>query len=372
MPAYSYWRRITIDSGLVGEDDADFAFLFSSTLADLATVGNGGRIENTDAAGGASGALTVPADLVFAAQADGTDVYSFEVEYYDATTGELVAWVQSGVSSAVDTVLYLVYGDVEIIASQEDIVGTWSADFQAVWHMGEASGVRFDSKGNNDLTDNNTVLQNTGQVGYAADFEDGNDEYLNVADSPALSINDTTDLTITLWVYLESKPAHDMRFLSKYFHWTPAREYGLHWGTGPDRFGWTMYHNDNTNHTQVLSDTFGAPAAGTWYFVVVYLNTVGVNEIGISVDNGAFDTGSHADIGNDNTAQFEIGLYTGWMSELFDGRVDEYQFAKTLRSANYLTTCYNSQDDPSTFYSVSDLDRVRPASAASLPGLLIA
>ena len=46
----------------------------------------------------------------------------------------------------------------------------------AFWQLEEASGVRYDSEGSNNLTDNNTVTSATGVVGDAAQFTRSNSE----------------------------------------------------------------------------------------------------------------------------------------------------------------------------------------------------
>ncbi len=77
--SYQYYREITIDHTKVPGDLIDFPFPFNTTDADLKTVANGGKMENA-ASGGASGSVTVPADLVFSPNQDGSDPYDFEVE----------------------------------------------------------------------------------------------------------------------------------------------------------------------------------------------------------------------------------------------------------------------------------------------------
>lgn len=364
-PPYGYWRRITIDSALVGEDDADFAFLFNSTLADLKTVANGGRVHNT-AVGGASGALTVPADLVFAAQTDGTDPYDFEVEYYDATTGELVAWVQSGVSSAADTTLYLVYGDKETASSQENVGGTWEADFLAVWHLGEASGAIYDSTANShDGTANGDLpTQIGGQIGYAQDL-DGAGDYIACGGQTTLQ---PTTITVEVWVRPETVSGIDT-VISKYdgdvndTHLSyilrlndGVIEWYVRWAGGGGEYS-------KAGASTLLANTY-------WYHLI---GTYDGSFIRVYLDGGEDDNTEQAgSIRPSNNVPVWIGYsgYTG--NEPWDGPQDEIRISTGARTADYVTTAYNNQDDPSTFYGVTDPDRVRPASAASLPGLIIA
>ena len=59
------------------------------------------------------------------------------------------------------------------MAYKDDLISWWSMD--------EESGERADSHGTMTLTDNATVLYDTGKVGNAADFEAGTSEYLSHA-----------------------------------------------------------------------------------------------------------------------------------------------------------------------------------------------
>jgi hypothetical protein len=66
------------------------------------------------------------------------------------------------------------------------------------WNLDEVSGVRYDSHGTNDLTDNNTVgsVINAGDAmnGVAASFVAANSEYLSVAQTAPLTF------TVSAWV----------------------------------------------------------------------------------------------------------------------------------------------------------------------------
>jgi hypothetical protein len=68
----------------------------------------------------------------------------------------------------------------------------------AAWEMNEASGVRYDYLGTENLTDNNTVTQAAGRVNKAASCLDANSEYLSRANSTALQTGDQ-DYTICGW-----------------------------------------------------------------------------------------------------------------------------------------------------------------------------
>ena len=141
--AYSKYASITIDNTKVSgsSDLTNFPVLISGTYdgtggePDIRTSANGGDVENT-ASGGASGSYTIPADLVFSPNTDGSSPYDFEIEKYDASTGEIIAWVEiPTLDYDDDTVLYMVYGDSGVTTSQEDVAAITEIDKEKIKYI---------------------------------------------------------------------------------------------------------------------------------------------------------------------------------------------------------------------------------------------
>src|ERR1700730_14718862 len=73
----------------------NFPMLFSVTDANLKTVGNGGSVGKSDGT-----------DMLFTAS-DGVTKLNHELESYNASTGQVIAWVQlSSLSPTADTAIY--------------------------------------------------------------------------------------------------------------------------------------------------------------------------------------------------------------------------------------------------------------------------
>lgn len=209
----------------------------------------------------------------------------------------------------------------------------------AYWKLDEASGTRVDSHASNDLTDNNTVTQAAGKIGNAAQFTRANQEYLSRADNADLSTGDI-DYWFTAWVYLDSKPGNDMTIVSK-DDGSPNREYRLYWEQAVDRFRFFAMDATGASIGTVDANTFGAPSTSTWYFVVGYHSATD-NEIGISVNGGAFDTAATTGAAGDSTGAFYIGLYDNPATKSWDGRIDEVGFWKRAKpTANEVAALYN-------------------------------
>lgn len=206
------------------------------------------------------------------------------------------------------------------------------------WELEEASGTRNDAHGTNHLTDNNTVTQGTGKVGNAADFEDTASEYLSITDNASLSVG-TGSFTLCAWVRLESKPAHRGTIVAK--HGSNDMEYGLRWHNGADAFEVRISSGAGfTNPMDFQATTFGAPSLATWYFVVVWFDSVG-HTLNIQVNDGAINSDSYAFTSYDSGASLTIGGEPNF-GEYFDGLIDQVGLWKRVLTTGEKTSLYNS------------------------------
>lgn len=209
-----------------------------------------------------------------------------------------------------------------------------TTSLQGYWRLDESSGTRNDSFGTNHLTDINTVGSTTGKIGTCGQFVNTNAEYLSIADNAALSLG-ASDMTITAWVYLDSKSGGPHCIVSKYQSGT--NEYLLYLDGGLDRFRLLVYTSGSL--VWVTGNTFGAPALSTWYFVVATL-TLSTVTGRLSVNNGTMDSASGSGTPNDSTWAFTIGSHAS-NGERWDGRIDEVSFWKRVLTAGEITDLYN-------------------------------
>ena len=99
-------------------------------------------------------------DIIFRAEDDTTCggaglspcILDHEIEKYESSTGELVAWVRlpsvNGVGAASDTVIYISYGNTCISAPTANKNGVWDSNYMEVFHLSESSGDANDSTSN--------------------------------------------------------------------------------------------------------------------------------------------------------------------------------------------------------------------------------
>jgi hypothetical protein len=75
-------------------------------------------------------------DILFTSS-DGVTKLNHEIEYYNNSTGQLVAWVNVS-SLSTNTVIYLYYGNSGC-SSQQNPTGVWDGNYKGVWHLKENS-----------------------------------------------------------------------------------------------------------------------------------------------------------------------------------------------------------------------------------------
>ncbi len=177
---WQYVREITIDHTLVQEDVTNFAVPIKITDS-LFT----------------SHAQSDGDDFVFYDDTQSTKL-SHEIELYNSGTGELIAWVNVPLLSASqDTIIYMYYGNPSAL-NQEDIAGTWNANYVFVQHMtGSTLSDLKDSTSNNfDITgkSGSPGYNAAGKVGNCVSF--GGSEDLQAAD---FELHDGS-YTVSAWV----------------------------------------------------------------------------------------------------------------------------------------------------------------------------
>lgn len=168
----------------------------------------------------------------------------------------------------------------------------------------------------------------------AAHFQSSSSQYLSISDNASLSMGTGVHPTFSGWVYLDSATAQ-RTILSKW-NTSSNKEYEIYYDNSASRFKFSV-SNDGSTATTVTASTFGAASNSTWYFITAYYDGV---HIGISVNNGAFDTTSFSSDIFDGTANFNLGAENG--ASFMDGRLDSWGIWKRVITASEITYLYNS------------------------------
>ena len=354
---YLYSRTITVASAQVSGSQSNFPVLLkltsagSGTVSDFATAANGGKIQNSIVVN----SRTVPADLVFTSDSTGTNLLNWEIESYNAATGDLVVWVQvPSLSSAQNTTFYLYYDNASVTNWQGNAAGTWDSNYVGVWHLADnaANPAVLDStaKGNHLASQVNTSSKITaGEIGGALAYN-GFSDYSKISNSAQSGLGITGNITLQSWVNFNSLPnqGSNITILGK----------GQTDQTGA--YSLSVINPAFVQTLQVGSSSFpnfyGAsyPLSsfiGGWHHIV---GTWDGSAWRVYLDGANVATTSNSQGPISNNEPFVIGGrdFNGGISNLMNGTLDEVRVSNTARSAGWITTEYHNQTNPAQFYSM--------------------
>src|SRR5262249_36726695 len=342
-PVTSCQRPMTIDHTKVPSTQSNFTVLVSVTNPALKTVANGGHVANANGF-----------DIGFYADSGGTTKLKWEVEKYDGTTGNLIAWVKiPSVSSTTDTVFYLMYGDSSINTNQSDPPNTWDSSFKAVWHLGNGASLSL-----SDSTANGNTLANVGATGATSGKISGGAGPFNGTTQCLKTVNlinlGTNKVTLSPWVnitgYTDSNFAALAQFASTNWYFDNNSL-----SSTPNEPGtWGVWAAGSGAHN---GGTFTRPSAGVHHVVFTYDTTAGTALNVKAYVDGVAQTITQKF--SDNTASANFGNYILHLMSQSDQSVfwpatylDEVRLSTSLRSAAWITTEYNNQSSPGTFITL--------------------
>jgi len=269
-----------------------------------------------------------------------------QIEDYNSTTGHLVAWVSVPIlPSDEDTILYMYYGNPAAI-NQENSELVWDSNHVAVWHLNETSGTIYDSTQNYnhgiEYISPDSSMDSVGIID-GADYFDGSDDYIAIPDEPSLDLGGSG--TISAW-FKTSGAGGD--YILNFDESTGGR-----WGIRVMSDYLDAQFRDLSGSlisgTQVISTTDVDNNA--WHMVIMVYD---------GIDLILYIDGSEEDRNNapgktiaNITNTGHIGNHAGGTS-LFNGTIDEVRVSNTGRSAGWIETSYNNQNNPGSFYTVGN------------------
>ena len=167
---FGYYSPVTVNAAQVPSAQTNFPMLVSYTDARLKTVGNGGHVQN------ANGYDIRPYDAV------GGSAMTFELERYNASTGEVIMWVLVP-SCDVGSIVYLYYGDATI-STNGSSTSTWDSNYKRVLHLPDGTTLSAnDSTSNADNGTITTPAVAAGQIDGGALFNSTTD-YISFSGTP--------------------------------------------------------------------------------------------------------------------------------------------------------------------------------------------
>jgi RHS repeat-associated protein len=336
---YGYERAIVIDHSQVpNTDQANFPFLLNSTDPAFATTANGGHMTNFNAN-----------DLIFTSDPAGQNVLNYELEEYNPVTGQVIAWIKiPNLSHTADTTLYMFYGNPTIASPQQNPSGVWDANYMGVWHVPNGTQLSLaDSTSNGDNGTDNGATATSGQIDGGM-LANGN-TYATIGTQANLANLSQGSATISAWV----NPSSDN---GGWIIGKDGMDANAGWALGVDGGNavWFMFPGGN----QVFLWSNGQVPAGTWSYVTVTLDqNAAPNGLGTLYINGQPNITQAGYIGQSGDDSAEAA-YLGnaacyWICNSLTGSADEFRISNTARSGDWITTEYNNQNSPSTFYTLS-------------------
>ncbi len=331
---YTFRKKITIDHTQVAgnTNHSNFPLLVSVTDADLAQAT--GKVQNANGY-----------DIAFALT-DGT-LLDHDLELYDGTTGQYIAWVRvPTLFVSADTEIFMYYGNCSFSGGDPSSTATYDANYLGVYHFNDDldAGTTVDdrtSNGNNGTTNGNmtnTHVTAAGQVGNAFNFGGGND-WVNLGQGPLVS--GSTARTIEMWARAEIFDNERGLFQAG----TPDTEdFSIHTDNGTSD-NWVVEYDDTEEEFSIEN------SLNNWeHFALVYDGTtVYFYHDGVLFDQStrALNTATGIDLEIARWDRSDIG-------DEFDGQIDEVKISNTNRSTDWIKTEYNNQSNPASFYNFGD------------------
>lgn len=332
---WQYRKKITINHNQVEGDLTDFPVLISRIDSDLK-----------------SKAQSDGNDILFM---DGTGVANrllHEIELFEDSNGELVAWVKiPDLSDSINTILYMYYGNPSC-SSQQYPEYVWDFDYISVWHMdGDGYTEIKDSTNNNlDATGEygDPLYLYNGQVGYSVDF-DGNDKII-ISDDEKFSFTDGINdqpLTIEAWINYDASENNPI--ISKW-----EEDSNAEW----------LFRLESDNHLNLyLFDppwasceraTSDAITLNKWTYVVgKYDGSKKYDGINLFLDDSKDLGDGHTSSDYYHMDNFESKVQIAcYRTHYFYGTIDEIRISDIERNDTWLSTSYNTMNDPSSFFSI--------------------
>ena len=334
--SYNYRKRITFNPAQVSgpSDLSNFPALISITADnDLRTVANSGHVENANGF-----------DIIFTAS-DGVTLLDFQLEAYDATTGNYVAWVKiPSLSTTINTSIYMYYGN-SAIATDQSTASVWSG-YHGVWHFQNNSVADVSpnaySSTNNGTTNQATAFINNGRALNGTQWIELGSAFPNL----------NTNFSISAWINTTNRGTAGQRIFCDDVSNTGGFGFSLGDAGGANNGILRFFSRGSTN--VILDSPNGAISANnTWFYVTAVADiTNNIRRLfvnGVQVSSIA-SVGWGTDAGNSSIGGETAAGETG---NRFNGQMDEVRVANTALSADWILTEYNNQNSPSTFYTIS-------------------
>jgi len=277
----------------------------------------------------------------------GDTAYSFELENFDTTAETGIVFFDSqNLATGSDTTWRIYYGNGSAsLPAPSDTLGAqnvWNSNYVLVSHDGGKTDST--SNGHNGTEDGGVSGGGaTGQIGVATDF-DGNDDRISVESDGSLS--PTPSFTFQSWVNADdvSGSGGDGNTIGTVDDTTSGSENG--WFMRIDDGEISFWVESDPNRFSLKTGTINTH---TWYLVHGLFDTNESNEQKVYIDGSL--SGEQSASYSESTTDLQIGSHANETQQFLNGTVDEVRISGTPLSASWISTEYNNQSSPSTFWT---------------------
>lgn len=340
---YTKYQEITIDHTKVDADLTDYIVYVD--LANL--VKAGADIFDTCRTDGGD---------IRATKSDGTTQLPCEVVTIDTTakTGELHIKFTGTLSGSTNTIIRIYYNGTDTALAATDTYGrnnVWASNYDLVHHFQD---VTANAVNGNSPVSNTFSYATTGKFGKGVNQTDGSTRGMDWDTSVPMN---TSTMTVSSWFKSDeafSQENGNMIIFSYSRPSSPFERFVLSMSMGgvtADRGKMSIaLRNSSTLYTAQGSvqynDGLWHLAHGVYNGSTLKIFVDGVERLSISAAAGTVGAG------------FKTTLGTNWDEAASDVWVDDYDEVRATDSlalaSTWISTEYNNQNSPSTFYTVSD------------------
>ena len=344
--SWEYRKKITTSlNTVISSDLTDFPYLVSVTDSDFT--------KTTESDG---------TDIIFTAS-DGTTELAYEIERFDQSTGEVIAWVKIPTVSASETTDIYIYYKGTASSSSSSV---WDSNYKLVYHLNQSSAGTVDefvdaSGTGNDGTgggegdkENDTDRIPTrveAKIGYGQSFDgptesnssnEGTGDFIwtdSVNNWPGNNRGTTdNDSTVEFWLNVESD--HDDVGMMDVFGYRSAGQHNE----------FTLFKVESLNlfvRGSALLDSTVDAATSDWTYLMIVYDPGGTSKIyqdGVLV---AQVDGTSGNKGQAHEGNFILGAEidgTTRVNNELIGDMDEFRISNTARSADWAAASYCNQN----------------------------
>ncbi len=338
---WNYRKLITVNSSQVDADMVNFPILVSTTDTDLRDKAQ----DDGD-------------DIAFVLFSDNTTKLNHEIEDFNGTTGKLVCWVNiTRLESSADTKIWMYYNN-SAASNQQNVAGTWNANYVVVQHLNETSGTYYDSTayGNNGTltdADSDSTRGTTGKTGPGIDFN-GDADFINCGQDTSLDVD---YVTIEAWAKFDVNTGK--RVIASIDDGSNRRFCMYLLDENPYKLRFFVFVSNSWSSP----DEPFQPTTGIWY----HLAGVKTSSDVITYRNGTILGTPAARAGVMDKDPMDLRIGCGSYPGYFDGTIDEFRMSNIARNSSWILTSYNTMNNPTTFISFESEETALPQLTNPVP-----